>query len=291
MIAPASTTESDRPPASGWFWIDNKVLDMLSTIGPTAFIVYAILARHANVNRKCHPGLTTIARMAGMKTKKPVLQALKVLARNRFIAINRKRSKTGVHSHNEYTLLPIDTGDSTAGGSVPEDTTPPGLVVSPGIPGSVLGDTRGSVPQDTRTRLIQQDPLNKKEDCNEAASRPSLPATIDQHVFPVFVCAVGRRNGATTWLLTSEQIAEWREAFPAVDVPVEARQAHVWVKANWARRKTSDGMAEFLRRWLARAQNSGGRTNGAHSQDSQARVRSGHKRQIRVLTNGNGAHS
>lgn len=54
-----------------------------------------------------------------------------------------------------------------------------------------------------------------------------------------------------TWVLTTEQVAEWSELYPGLDVEAECRKALAWIKAN--HRKTSRGMPRFLVSWLNRA--------------------------------------
>lgn len=105
-----------------------------------------------------------------------------------------------------------------------------------------------------------------KEDCGMAGKRPMPPASVEaspfdfsQVAFPEFPCVPGRSHGPPLWLLTEAFIAELASAYPAVDVPAESRRAHVWVKANLERRKTAKGMAAFLNRWMARAQDRGAR--------------------------------
>jgi len=73
--------------------------------------------------------------------------------------------------------------------------------------------------------------------------RDSSPAVV---VFPV----IGDPK-APEWALTEARIAEWRTAFPGVDIEAECRRALVWVNAN--QRKTAKGMPKFLVSWLGRA--------------------------------------
>lgn len=73
-------------------------------------------------------------------------------------------------------------------------------------------------------------------------------------VFP----AVGKEK---TWELTEALLAEWREAYPHLDVLAECRKALAWVHADPGRTKTAKGMPRFLVGWLGRAQDRGaGRT-------------------------------
>jgi hypothetical protein len=62
------------------------------------------------------------------------------------------------------------------------------------------------------------------------------------------------------WPLGKARVAEWAAAFPGVDVMTECRKALAWVNANERNRKTWDGMPKFLFKWMARAQDRGGRS-------------------------------
>jgi hypothetical protein len=62
---------------------------------------------------------------------------------------------------------------------------------------------------------------------------------------------------STTWFAPRARDAEWRAAFPGLDVTAEYRKAYAWLQANPTKRKTPRGMAHFLFGWLERAQNSG----------------------------------
>jgi hypothetical protein len=56
--------------------------------------------------------------------------------------------------------------------------------------------------------------------------------------------------GPKTWDLTPDQIAEWANLYPGVDVASECRKALAWIQANHP--KTAGGMPRFLVRWLNR---------------------------------------
>lgn len=53
--------------------------------------------------------------------------------------------------------------------------------------------------------------------------------------------------------VTLAEIAEWEQAYPAVDVMAELRKARAWCVANPANRKTGRGIGRFLNSWLSRA--------------------------------------
>ena len=61
------------------------------------------------------------------------------------------------------------------------------------------------------------------------------------------------KNGGC-WPLQNGLLAEYRIAYPNLDVIAEARKARAWLASNTSRRKTKRGMPRFLHAWLARAE-------------------------------------
>ena len=62
--------------------------------------------------------------------------------------------------------------------------------------------------------------------------------------------------------LREAMVARLAAAHPAVDVPMEARRAAVWLDTHRAERKTARGMGAFLASWMGRAQDRGRGTGG-----------------------------
>lgn len=58
--------------------------------------------------------------------------------------------------------------------------------------------------------------------------------------------------------LSTEDVRQWSEAYPAVDVRAELRAMRCWLDANPKRRKTKQGMKPFVVNWLKRCQDKGG---------------------------------
>ena len=83
----------------------------------------------------------------------------------------------------------------------------------------------------------------------DSSATPRVPEPPAVLTFPT----VGKPQ---RWPLTDEQIAEWREAYPHLEVLGECRKALAWVQANQP--KTARGMPAFLVRWLNKAADRGG---------------------------------
>jgi hypothetical protein len=73
--------------------------------------------------------------------------------------------------------------------------------------------------------------------------------------------------GGEEYPVTDAQVAEWRIAFPAVDVPQKLRAMRQWLLANPNRRKTPRGVLRFVVAWLERDQNRGGSKGGNGAED------------------------
>lgn len=109
---------------------------------------------------------------------------------------------------------------------------------------------------------------NQIQDISAATGKPATAASPD--VLMEFPTVGGKTSTAKTWSLTRQQMGEWREMFPGVNVQGECRKALGWLKANPARQKTAKGMTYFLFRWLERAQNSGRGSGGSNGKSGPA---------------------
>lgn len=68
--------------------------------------------------------------------------------------------------------------------------------------------------------------------------------------------------------VTQEQVDDYAQTFPAVDVPQQLREMRRWLIDHPDRRKTAGGMVKFINTWLSREQDKGqgnGRVNQAKS--------------------------
>lgn len=120
--------------------------------------------------------------------------------------------------------------------------------------GFSLPEPSGS-PRAEKRREEQSRAEQKQEECSEPVSENgSLPPA---EVLVSFPTVPGRKGGATEWGLTPDGVALLQEAFPDVDIVIEAKRAKLWVLGQMSRRKTAGGMLEFLRRWITRDVNDG----------------------------------
>jgi hypothetical protein len=62
-------------------------------------------------------------------------------------------------------------------------------------------------------------------------------------------------NDGSEYGVTAEQVREFSDLYPAVDVPAQLRAMRGWLIANPANRKTRNGVLRFVNRWLGQEQN------------------------------------
>ncbi|GAA6409041.1 hypothetical protein K040078D81_31580 [Blautia hominis] len=72
-------------------------------------------------------------------------------------------------------------------------------------------------------------------------------------------------NDKTEYWIFEDQIAEWKELFPAVDVMQELRKMRSWLDSNQSRRKTKRGILRFVNGWLSKEQDKGWSRQGGGS--------------------------
>lgn len=121
-----------------------------------------------------------------------------------------------------------------------------------GIPGGIPG----GIPSIDKIRedkvSIEKTSKENKNNCTEPPKAPSVLAIplVDGTDFEIF----------------QDDIDEWKDAFPNVDICQQLKAIKLWCKDNPTRRKTRKGVRRFITGWLDKEQNRG----GARSQPTQA---------------------
>jgi len=98
---------------------------------------------------------------------------------------------------------------------------------------------------DTDTEVVGADAPTSPEPEKSAPVADASPTVIE------LPCVSGE-----PYPISEADVAEWRSAFPAVDVRQQLAAARQWLIANPTRRKTRRGMRKFVVSWLDRRQNS-----------------------------------
>lgn len=89
-----------------WFWGSNQFVDFYAEIvGDGAVAAYTVLCRFANNStQKCWPSLDTIAKKAGMKSRKTAALAIAALEEYNIISVDRGVNDEGKRTNNVYKL-------------------------------------------------------------------------------------------------------------------------------------------------------------------------------------------
>lgn len=87
-----------------------------------------------------------------------------------------------------------------------------------------------------------------------AVAVPDAGTTCGEAQGPAVVAFDCVGTGAKVHGVTEAQVAEYRQAFPGVDVVGELRRMRLWLEAHPDRRKTARGMPRFITSWLTRSQ-------------------------------------
>ena len=64
-------------------------------------------------------------------------------------------------------------------------------------------------------------------------------------------------NDKSEFWIYGDQVEQWSQLFPAVDVLQELRKMKSWLDSNPSRRKTKRGILRFVNSWLSREQDKG----------------------------------
>ena len=80
-------------------------------------------------------------------------------------------------------------------------------------------------------------------------------------------------NDRTEHPVYQEDIDEWNELYPAVDILQELRKMKGWLNANPTKRKTKRGIGRFINNWLSREQDKGGSKPVAEESPAEKRER------------------
>jgi len=79
-----------------WFTVENSLIDR-EDITPMEMLMYVVLARYANNNEKCFPGLDLISKKTGIKDKRTITKHLKSLSEKGFITIQKRPGKSNLY--------------------------------------------------------------------------------------------------------------------------------------------------------------------------------------------------
>lgn len=217
----------------------------------------------------CWPSVGTIAQRLGI-SRQAVQKQIKVLAGLKYIEVRPRNRPDGSQSSNEYRLLfdgvlpslfdreptlqpevagvqPQVAGGATTG-CAPATETPEKGGSAIGVAGVQPPASGGEKPAD-RLHPERSSERSLKE---RTAGGPAGA------VSPIFIQIplLSPKDSPKFYGVTEAQVAEWTEAFPAIDVRQKLRDIQQWNKVNESNRKTVGGILKHVVRWLTKEQNS-----------------------------------
>lgn len=105
-------------------------------------------------------------------------------------------------------------------------------------------------------------PPNRKEEkrSEEKGSKENILPGAQAAPVPSSVIDLPLNTGS--YAVLENDVKEWGELYPAVDVMQELRAMKGWLDANPQRRKTKNGIKRFINAWLSREQDKGAKPKG-----------------------------
>lgn len=123
-----------------------------------------------------------------------------------------------------------------------------------------------NAPQD-KDKDKDKDKGKGKDECNCLPGVEATPGRMQENNCPNFVLSIPLNDG-TEFPISAQNVQEWENLYPAVDVMAALRKMRGWCLANPKNRKTQRGIMRFINGWLARDQDNAPRkeqANGSHS--------------------------
>lgn len=124
-----------------------------------------------------------------------------------------------------------------------------------------------SIPPVEKEEEGEREQENIKYTCAEQSSDCSTPPPKST---PKTVIVLPLNTGEGH-IVTEDNVREWQELYPAVDVAQALRNMKGWLEGSPRNRKTKSGIGRFIHAWLGKEQNRGG---NARSSQAQAPVKS-----------------
>lgn len=155
----------------------------------------------------------------------------------------RKDRYTQTVYQNEFSMLSVkDDGSYTL---LEEDGIPVGNhCVTVGIPDGNQRSTQVSIGKDRLGKVSIDSSINTA--CPEPEPAPDREQVISLTL-----------NDKSEFWIYGDQVEQWSQLFPAVDVLQELRKMKSWLDSNPSRRKTKRGILRFVNSWLSREQDKG----------------------------------
>lgn len=99
------------------------------------------------------------------------------------------------------------------------------------------------------------EPLLNQQQQQQQQTQPQLqPQKLARSVPPEELAGTLPLVDGSNYAVSISQVAEWSQAYPAIDVRIELKKFKSWLDANPTRKKTAKGICRAIVNWLSRAQ-------------------------------------
>ncbi len=110
-------------------------------------------------------------------------------------------------------------------------------------------------------------PNGATEEGNILPGAETAPGRSHETDLPQPMIAIPMNDGAE-YPIYPQNVSEWKDLYPAVDIMAELRKMRGWSLANPKKRKTKGGIMRFVNAWLAKAQDACRPKEGANGNDA-----------------------
>ena len=121
---------------------------------------------------------------------------------------------------------------------------------------SSSSESRNQKPE-TRDHISLKATFKGNKNSSERSTIRSKPPVLKPDQVFISIPVTGSKDGNQEYPLSHDQVAEWEQLFPAVDVRQTLREIRAWNMANPKRRKTTSGVVRHVASWLTKEQNKG----------------------------------
>ena len=211
----------------GFTMIDNARIEQAHEVGPSAFLAYCAIVRHANDDRKAWPGIDRLASMTGLSTRW-VKHEIGVLEASGWLVVERSKGHV-----NTYVLPPAESKEPQFPTTKVSSEAQFTQVVNSSSPGSEAQFTQvvnSSSPEvDLRTIPIKKTNRTRpKRDCAVAVVFPSeLSSDLFKKAWGRWTAhrkEIKKTLTPSTTKAQLKKLAAWGEAraIAAIDQSIEA---------------------------------------------------------------------
>lgn len=258
----------------GWntdiFENDTKIDELLDAQGWIGFSIYFYLCMKAYASDGYYyrwsysNAATTARRMGGGISSDTVINTVKVCLRvglfdkdlldvgiltskgiqRRYLKAIQKRSYKVVN----HSIWLLDEAETNGSGIIFEKDEIHGALDNRSDNADFLSEKADFLSVNGNNSKVKKSKEEKSKEKNNISTEPqNAPAVLTMPLVD-----------GTEFEIREQDIAEWQDAFPNVDVVQQLKAMKLWLKDNPKKRKTKTGIRRFVTNWLDREQNRGG---------------------------------